>query len=183
MAQNADINMLRSISLHRNAALGGIMITVSNSVYPVSAAIPLTELIVGYAEHDSKTIRNGWQSVGGDVLTGILTLGIKYGVNRARPYVTYPYLQPYQYDNDPSFPSGHTAFSFNTATSLSLCYPHWYVIAPSFLWASTVGYSRMYLGMHYPTDVLTGAVTGAGSAWLAYKGNRWLQRRKKKNEH
>jgi membrane-associated phospholipid phosphatase len=38
------------------------------------------------------------------------------------------------------------------------------VIAPSFLWAGTISYSRMYLGVHYPTDVATGAVLGAGTA-------------------
>jgi undecaprenyl-diphosphatase len=36
----------------------------------------------------------------------------------------------------------------------------------------------MYLGVHYPTDVLAGAVIGAGSAWLMYKANRWLFRKK-----
>jgi len=34
----------------------------------------------------------------------------------------------------------------------------------------------MYLGMHYPSDVAVGAVIGAGSAWLGYKGNQWLQK-------
>ena len=71
-------------------------------------------------------------------------------------------------------PSGHTSGAFATATALSLKYPEWYVIVPSYLWASSVGLSRMHLGLHYPTDVLAGAVLGAGSAYLTYKVNEWL---------
>ena len=50
------------------------------------------------------------------------------------------------------------------ATSLSVKYPKWYVIAPSALWACSVGVSRMNEGVHYPSDVLAGAAIGAGCA-------------------
>jgi membrane-associated phospholipid phosphatase len=55
---------------------------------------------------------------------------------------------------------------------LSLSQPKWYVIAPSFLWAGGVAYSRMYLGVHFPSDILGGMVIGVGSsliAWGVYK--------------
>ena len=64
-------------------------------------------------------------------------------------------------------PSGHTALAFALATSAALEYKKWYVAVPAFLWASAVGYSRMYLGVHYFSDVLTGAAVGVGSAYLA----------------
>ncbi|WP_256604704.1 phosphatase PAP2 family protein [Sphingobacterium multivorum] len=64
-----------------------------------------------------------------------------------------------------SFPSGHTSSAFATASALSRAYSKWYVVAPSLLWASSVGYSRMYLGVHFPSDVLTGAVLGTGAAF------------------
>ncbi|MDO9339524.1 MAG: phosphatase PAP2 family protein, partial [Bacteroidales bacterium] len=56
----------------------------------------------------------------------------------------------------------------------TLAYPKWYIIVPSYTWASTVAYSRMDLGVHYPSDVLIGALVGAGSAYLTYKINQKL---------
>jgi membrane-associated phospholipid phosphatase len=61
------------------------------------------------------------------------------------------------------------------ATSLSLQYPKWYVIAPAYLYAGTVAYSRMDLGVHYPSDVLSGAIIGSGSAYITYKINRKIK--------
>ena len=63
-----------------------------------------------------------------------------------------------------SFPSGHAATSFAMATSLSLSFPEWYVIAPSMLWAASVSVSRAWLGVHYPTDIAVGAALGTGIA-------------------
>jgi membrane-associated phospholipid phosphatase len=99
---------------------------------------------------------------------------LKKSVNRNRPYVTYPFLQNYKIENDSSFPSGSTSVAFSAATSLSLSYPKWYVIAPAALYASGVGYSRLHLGVHYPSDVLAGAVLGAGSAFVSRRLNKML---------
>jgi len=81
-----------------------------------------------------------------------------------------------------SFPSGHTSEAFSTATALSLKYPEWYIIAPAYLWAGSVGYSRMNLGVHYPTDVLAGALLGTGTAFLTLKVNEWLNRQVRKSK-
>ena len=77
----------------------------------------------------------------------------------------------------PSFPSGHTSDAFSLATALSIVYPKWYVVVPAYAWAVTVGYSRMALGVHYPGDVLAGALIGAGSAYLCFRGQLWLQKK------
>ncbi len=181
-AQNADIGLLRDINLHRNESIKQEMVGVTNSVYPFTIAAPVAELVAGYAAHDKTVIMYGWQTVAALAVNTIFSTGLKYTVNRTRPYITYPDINEYLRENDPSFPSGHTSYSFCTATSLSICFPRWYVMAPAYTWAALAGYSRLYLGEHYPTDVLAGAVIGCGSAWLAYKGNKWLQQRKHKKQ-
>lgn len=179
-AQITDIRWLRQINLHRNAALDNDMQFLTNSVYPLSAALPLAELATGYARHDKKVIAAGWSTTAALACNFVFTFGLKYSVDRTRPYITYPDIQHYKSNKDASFPSGHTSFAFNTATSLVQLYPRWYVIVPAYAWAGAVAYSRMHLGMHYPTDVLAGAVIGAGTSLLAVKGEQWIRHHKKK---
>jgi membrane-associated phospholipid phosphatase len=107
---------------------------------------------------------------------------MKQGFKRERPFKTYPELDKQSDGGSYSFPSGHTSSAFANATALSIAFPKWYVIAPSFVWASAVGYSRMDLGVHYPSDVLAGAIVGSGSAYLTYKINKWMNKKKPKTE-
>ncbi len=179
-AQNADINLLKNINLNRNKNLDNTFKTISNSVAPAIIIVPVGVLGFGLIKHDS-TIKNKGIFIGASLaITAGITIGLKYSINRPRPYVTYPSLDNVAYQADPSFPSGHTSFAFSTATSFSIAFPKWYVIAPSFLWACSVGYSRMDLGVHYPSDVLAGAAIGAGTTYLCYKANKWLHDRHRK---
>lgn len=176
-SQNIDIRILRAIYSPETLPSDGFFRTVSNSVVYVSAGVPVTMAVAGLIGHDDNLLRNAAVIAAASVVDEGLKYAIKHSVNRDRPFITYPDIinkTGTTYDNDPSFPSGHTSSAFATATSLSLSYPEWYVITPSYLYAGTVAYSRMHLGVHYPSDVLAGALLGSGCAWLSYVVNRKL---------
>jgi membrane-associated phospholipid phosphatase len=103
------------------------------------------------------------------VLNGVVTFGVKYGVNRKRPFDTYSgYYSPAYLPQDPSFPSGHTSTAFQWATSFSLRNKEWYWVIPAYLYASSIAYTRLALGVHYPTDVLGGVVCGVTSGLVSH---------------
>jgi membrane-associated phospholipid phosphatase len=172
--QNADINLLKQINLNRNKSLDPTFKFVSNTVLPLTLAVPAASMVYALIKKDSASRSQAIIFASSVVVSGIITYSLKYAVGRKRPYVTYPIIDNVTTENDPSFPSGHTSWAFALATSASISYPKWYVIVPSFLYAGAVGYSRLHLGVHYPSDVFVGALIGSGSAFLGYKLNHWL---------
>ena len=67
---------------------------------------------------------------------------------------------------DYSFPSGHSAAAFSVAFVIFLCMPKKYGI-PAVITASLIAFSRLYIGVHYPSDVVIGTLIGCAAALLA----------------
>lgn len=170
-SQNFDINLLRDININRNTSLDPVFKGFTYSVAPIVLTTPVILFSAGYFRDEPKLKRNAIVTGIGVITAYALSTTLKYSINRPRPFVTYPDIQKATKTFDPSFPSGHTTSAFALATALSLNYPKWYVIVPSYSWAITVAYSRMHLGVHYPSDVLVGILIGIGSSFLCYKIN------------
>jgi membrane-associated phospholipid phosphatase len=179
-AQNLDFNVLNNINVHRNKSLDSGFKTITNSVIPVSIATPILIYSVGLIHHDSIAKQKALFIGESFLASAFITTVLKDVIRRERPYVKHPEIQPLSLEGSYSMPSGHTSTAFATATSLSIAYPKWYVVVPSFVWASSVGYSRMHLGVHYPSDVLVGAIVGSGSVYVTRKLNQWLDRKPNK---
>ncbi|MDQ0416341.1 undecaprenyl-diphosphatase [Croceifilum oryzae] len=105
-------------------------------------------------------------------LTGLLALGVshlivqilKWLLPRIRPHLKHEHLHSFPNSlTDYSFPSGHTTAAFSVAMTFCL-----YDATLTYLFipiAIMVGYSRIYLALHYPTDVLIGSVIGSLTAY------------------
>ena len=179
-AQNVDIDLLKKINIKRNTSLDGTFKSISQSAVPISVATPILIYTLGMINNDSVAKQKALFIGETFLASAFITVVSKKIIKTDRPYDTYPMIQPVVSEASYSMPSGHTSTAFATATSLSLAYPKWYVVAPSFVWAGAIGYSRMHLGVHYPSDVLAGAIVGSGSAYLTYKANQWINKKRKK---
>ena len=173
-AQNWDINTVKTINdwnihdLSRGISHSGVILPVG---------VPTAMGIYALIQKDQALLKDAIY-IGTSVIEALgLTYGLKYTIDRQRPYEKYPdKIRPIEPENSPSFPSGHTTAAFSLATSLSITYPKWYVIAPSAIWACGVGLARINQGVHYPSDVLTGAAIGVGCAFVNVYVNRWLNK-------
>jgi membrane-associated phospholipid phosphatase len=179
-AQSPEVKLLSSV--YNDSTTGKIFTSkiLSASVVPISAAVPFSILVAGIIKKDSVLIDHGVKASVAFAFNAIVTTGMKYGFDRRRPFVIYPSLFHAKTDvGDYSFPSGHTSFAFTAATSMSLSCKKWYIIVPAYAWACGVAYSRIQLGVHYPTDVLMGALVGTASSFLSFKIEKLLHPRKK----
>lgn len=174
--QGTDITLLRDVYNNRNIQLDNSMLWLSRTVTPVSMALPLTLLATGYIKDDVDIWDKGVRSAIGVGSAVTISYILKRTVDRQRPYEKYPDIVPYTGDFTSSFPSGHTTSAFATATTLTMISKKWYVIVPAYGYAAGVAYSRMHLGMHYPTDIIAGAVIGSGCAFLSFKINNLLRK-------
>ena len=173
-AQNVDIDILRNINHNRNTTLDPTFKTITNSVFPVAIGIPAVVTTLHLLNKDSASKQRAIIISGTVIISSAITGLLKYTIQRERPFVTYPDINHITPEDSYSFPSGHTSTAFALATSVTIAYPKWYVATPAYLWASSAAYSRMHFGVHYPSDVIAGALIGSGSAWLCYQLNKRL---------
>jgi undecaprenyl-diphosphatase len=106
------------------------------------------------------------------VATVVIDFGLKPAIHRVRPFESTPdILVIGRHSDTASFPSGHTATAVAGAFVFTRVFPAGAAIW--WLFAAAVGYSRIYLGVHYPADVVAGATVGAACAlgvWRLTKG-------------
>jgi undecaprenyl-diphosphatase len=99
----------------------------------------------------------------GVLVADTLAFALKYVFSDERPYVRYPEPEPLVEPSiDLTFPSGHSATSFAGAALLAAAVPR--LAAPLYALAGAIAFSRVYVGVHYPLDILAGAALGLGVA-------------------
>ena len=170
--KNIDVKIFRTINNTHCNFLNTFISITDKSTLPVNMLIPATLFTVSrinknYYDENSSVLVFLSEMTG----TGI-TFALKNIFKRDRPFVSLKNV--YYNKNNPltdrySFPSGHTTVSFAMATSLTLRYPDKPILITGvYLYSSIIAFGRMYLGVHYPSDVLGGMLIGSGSAALIY---------------
>ena len=176
-SQSIDLSILKSINKNEMPCWDKTMRITSNSIYPALIIAPGSLLLTGYIQNDKPMMRNGLKTGIAIGLNFVLTSGLKYTINRPRPFTQYPDDVIKRTDAGKySFPSGHTSSAFAMATAVTLSTKKWYVAVPSYLYACGVGYSRMRLGVHFPSDVLGGMIVGIGSSLLVWQVDKWVKK-------
>ena len=159
----------------RNPVLNPVLILITTLG---NGAIIWVLLSLGLMIPD-KTRRAGMTSLLALVVSLLINnVLLKNLVGRVRPYDLLEGLTPLigrQWD--PSFPSGHTGSSFAAAWVLYRELPKRFGV-PALILAGLIGLSRLYVGGHYPTDVLFGVISGIGSGWIAMQIMTIVMRRR-----
>lgn len=102
--------------------------------------------------------------VGVPAIAALISYGLKHVFDRVRPDIL-PHLV---HQADASFPSGHSTFAAALAVLFMLRYPRGWMVALGLALIAGMGWSRLWLGVHYPADVLAGWSVGAMTALLFY---------------
>lgn len=163
--QNIDLQTLEFINHNRIKSLDDFFIFISNAATIVTYSIPVILLLYSYIKHIFLLQRKSWLILICLVNNSMIIHTIKNVVNRQRPFVGHPMIQQLVKVSTASFPSAHTAEVFLLATAITLLFPNKrLVIIAAWIWALLISYSRMALGVHYPSDVLASMIISSSIA-------------------
>lgn len=126
-------------------------------------------LLIGlFAPEPWQTV--GWQALAAIAVSHVPVAIAKRSAPRLRPYQVFPHINTSRKPlKDPSFPSGHTTAGFALLTPWMLAEP---LLIPLLLPVGLgVALSRVYFGLHYPSDTAAGALLGI---WTALLMSMWI---------
>lgn len=169
LSANPDADWLRLINTHRMTALDNFFRVITDSAPWLAFVVPALLMIRYFVSGDHQ---KGFAALVAEASVGIAALIstiLKFWIDRPRPFATLDFIEKLSTGGSPSFPSGHTTDAFALAIVLTLMLRRWWIALPAFIWAALVGYSRMHLGVHYPSDVAAGILIGIITGGVSYR--------------
>ncbi len=166
MLKQLDISILRLIHHNRIEELDSWFYILSYFTSYISIGVIMALLLVAFIKKSKQAWGIFYKMLAVLIMAALVSLALKTVIIRERPFVGFTDIEKLSEAGSSSFPSGHTIEVFALAVGLSLLIPKKKVIIPVFAWAIIVAYSRMVLGVHYPSDVLVGMIIGSMIGWL-----------------
>lgn len=147
-----------------------VLQSISDSVSFISFGVPIVFTIAGEFSGAKKKSRVSFLYVALSIgLAGLVSYIFKNITLVPRPYEVDIRITQWSVGGGFSFPSGHTTEAFASATALTFLFPNWKMALPIFTWASLVAFSRIYLGVHYPFDILGGMAIGFSVSFALFQ--------------
>jgi membrane-associated phospholipid phosphatase len=154
-----QLDFIATLQQAANPNITAILQFFSDSITFVSFGVPLVMLIRGERGANKKKSRLSFLYVGLSIgVAGLVSYLIKKTTSVPRPYEIDARITQWSVGGGYSFPSGHTTEAFASAIAIIFLYRDTRWAIPMLLWAATVAFSRIYLGVHYPFDILGGVL-------------------------
>jgi undecaprenyl-diphosphatase len=138
-------------------------------------------LLIFWFWKKEERVKNLWAAgvaLGAIILSRlVLTEVIRWAWFRPRPFIDHTVNSLLAHENTGSFPSGHAAVFFALAAAVYF-FGQWRAGQWLFVVAVLISLARVYVGVHYPLDILAGALVGLFSGWLTVKIYKYYQNKK-----
>lgn len=163
-----DTGLLVIINTHRIQNGDAFWRFVTNSSVLISLFIPITFLLTDYFRKKVINVKGIYLLICW-LIGAILNTILKYSIARSRPFITNENVQKLVATCCPSFPSGHTTIAFTLLFGAYILFPKQrYLTVIILLWSMMVAYSRVALGVHFPSDVIAGIGLGMLSTGVSF---------------
>jgi len=165
-----DRHLLEWINHNRIPCLDNFFRFLTDTAGVTAAVIAIIVIIYGFMQKTSFLKFRKYQVAFAYSVNAIIINILKYTVNRPRPFEVDQHIEKLTGAGSPSFPSGHTGDVVVVALSMCLLFPRpTWLLTIIWIWAIFVAYSRMALGVHYPSDVLGSVVISFIVAFASQK--------------
>lgn len=161
----ADYRVLRAIAGTRTEGWNKFFILLSDLNNPVCLSVLALLFLGRWLLKNEKAMQAAVLGTFSLIISQLVTFTGKELFGRLRPQLYDDTFVAVISAINKSFPSGHTSEAFTVAIALCYMYRQWWVRVPALVWACLIAYARMYLGVHYPSDVIGGILVAGGSVW------------------
>ena len=173
-----ELDLIANLQAGSNNFTVGTLQLVTDYVDVVSVGVPVVLLVMGFVKRNRSLREKALLVLFAVALAGILSNSVKRVVREPRPYEIDKRISQWSGGGGYGFPSGHTADAVAAAVAFSLLWPELATIAAFSCWALIIMFSRIYLGVHDPGDVIAGMFLGILSAIIVIKTNDSLNQRR-----